>query len=253
MAEGQSMAKKTTVTCSPSSTLQRRLAGCGRRATHAAEAIPQRQPKKVYDAVKALRRSTAMNSAACRPSSCNRSLSCLKFNALCRWPDPQGQQRPNRPGATAPGATATGPRSRRSFTEQQENQLKAGADFKRSRLSNKARCCSLRSSQGRPAKRNQTGAVTLRLNRYRDSDKPQQLATIAQLTAPSGGAGGDDKPDQGGASLEPAAHLQPQPDHQQRGSGAMAQCLEASRRSGAQSRPPHQSLSRQPFISYPHA
>ena len=49
-------------------------------------------------------------------------------------------------------------------------------------------------------------AVALRLNRYRDSDKPQQLATIARLTAPSGGAGGEAKPE---FKVVPASSLQP--------------------------------------------
>ena len=51
-----------------------------------------------------------------------------------------------------------------------------------------------------------SSAVTLRLNRYRDSDKPQQLATIARLTAPSAGNGGDDKP---AIKVVPASSLQP--------------------------------------------
>ena len=49
-------------------------------------------------------------------------------------------------------------------------------------------------------------AVTLRLNRYRETDKPQQLATIARLTAPSGVDGGDDKPT---IEVVPASSLQP--------------------------------------------
>jgi hypothetical protein len=49
-------------------------------------------------------------------------------------------------------------------------------------------------------------AVTLRLNRYRDTDKPQQLAAIARLTAPSGGTGGDDKPT---IKVVPASSLTP--------------------------------------------
>jgi len=49
-------------------------------------------------------------------------------------------------------------------------------------------------------------AVTLRLNRYRDTDKPQQLATIARLTASSGGAGGEAKPE---IKVVPASSLQP--------------------------------------------
>ena len=48
--------------------------------------------------------------------------------------------------------------------------------------------------------------MTLRLNRYRDTDKPQQLATIARLTAPSVGAGDDGKPE---FTVVPASSLQP--------------------------------------------
>ena len=49
-------------------------------------------------------------------------------------------------------------------------------------------------------------AVTLRLNRYRDEDKPQQLATIAQLTEPGDGIGGETKP---AIKVVPASSLQP--------------------------------------------
>ena len=49
-------------------------------------------------------------------------------------------------------------------------------------------------------------AVTLRLNRYRDTDKPQQLATIARLNAPTAEPGSPDKP---AIKVVPASSLQP--------------------------------------------
>ena len=48
--------------------------------------------------------------------------------------------------------------------------------------------------------------MTLRLNRYRDTDKPHQLATIARLTASRGGTGGDYKPS---IKVVPASRLTP--------------------------------------------
>jgi len=48
--------------------------------------------------------------------------------------------------------------------------------------------------------------VTLRLNRYRDKDKPEQLATVARLTAPPSIPGSTAKP---AITVVPASSLKP--------------------------------------------
>ncbi len=76
----------------------------------------------------------------------------------------------------------------------QENQLKAGADFQAltpEQQGQVLQACAAAKADLQTATK--PSAVTLRLNRYRDSDKPHQLATIARLTAPSSGAGGEAK------------------------------------------------------------
>ena len=76
--------------------------------------------------------------------------------------------------------------------EQQEIQLKAGADFQALTAEQQGQvlqACAAAKADLQSATK--PSAVTLRLNRYRDNDKPQQLATIARLTASSGGAGGE--------------------------------------------------------------
>ena len=90
---------------------------------------------------------------------------------------------------------------------QQEKQLKAGADFLALTPEQQGQvlqaCAAAKADLQSAAK---PSAVTLRLNRYRNSDKPKQLATIARLTAPSDCAGGDDKPE---FKVVPASSLQP--------------------------------------------
>ena len=91
--------------------------------------------------------------------------------------------------------------------EQQENQLKAGADFQAltpEQQSQVLQPCAVAKTDLQSATK--PSAVTLRLNRYRDTDKPQQLATIARLTAPSVGNGSEAKPT---IKVLPASSLQP--------------------------------------------
>lgn len=90
---------------------------------------------------------------------------------------------------------------------QQENQLKAGKDFQALTSEQQGQvlqACAAAKTDLQTATK--PSAVTLRLNRYRDTDKPKQLAQIAKLAAPSGGDGGDDKPT---IKVVPASSLQP--------------------------------------------
>jgi len=91
--------------------------------------------------------------------------------------------------------------------EQQENQLKAGADFLALTPEQQGQvlqaCAAAKADLQNASK---PSAVTLRLNRYRDTDKPLQLATIAQLTAPPIVPGIPPKP---AIKVVPASSLQP--------------------------------------------
>ncbi|QNI68446.1 BREX system P-loop protein BrxC [Synechococcus sp. BMK-MC-1] len=78
---------------------------------------------------------------------------------------------------------------------QQENQLKAGKDFQALTSEQQGQvlqACAAAKADLQSATK--PSAVTLRLNRYRDTDKPKQLATIARFKAPPTLPGGTDKP-----------------------------------------------------------
>ncbi len=91
--------------------------------------------------------------------------------------------------------------------KQQESQLKAGADFQALTSEQQGQvlqaCAAAKADLQSAAK---PSAVTLRLNRYRDEDKPQQLATVARLTAPPSIPGSTAKP---AITVVPASSLKP--------------------------------------------
>ncbi len=97
--------------------------------------------------------------------------------------------------------------SAKASLEQQETQIKSGSDFQALTSEQQGQvlqACAAAKADLQSATK--PSAVMLRLNRYRNSDKPQQLATIARLTVPSGGAGGDNK---AAIKVVPASSLTP--------------------------------------------